>query len=201
MEKNKNELKQHWFSSFMRNDKIFIKINNEIYSSYLAEISNIHYEEGYAQPLFDIKYDNESLYDDEAYNKLISSAVGEILIKAVAAEKAAINNAMNTVVDNYFNKFFNNNGIKINSDLTISQLLKMNKLYPIPLPESDEEIFPSAETEINDYLKNMKWDSEFSVFDLADNNKEYNLTKEEDKQSFIILVNDKLKQFIVKETK
>lgn len=201
MEKNKNELKQHWFSSFMRNDKIFIKINNEIYSSHLAEISNIHYEEGYAQPLFDIKYDNESLYDDEAYNKLISSAVGEILIKAVAAEKAAINNAMNTVVDNYFNKFFNNNGIKINSDLTISQLLKMNKLYPIPLPESDEEIFPSAETEINDYLKNMKWDSEFSVFDLADNNKEYNLTKEEDKQSFIILVNDKLKQFIVKESK
>lgn len=198
MEKNKNELKQHWFSSFMRNDKIFIKINNEIYSSHLAEISNIHYEEGYAQPLFDIKYDDESLYDDEAYNKLISSAVGEILIKAVAAEKATINNMMNTVVDKYFDKFFSDNGIKINSDLTISQLLKMNKLYPIPLPESDEEIFPSAETEINDYLKNMKWDSEFSVFDLADNNKEYNLTKEEDRKLFIVLINDKLKQFIVK---
>lgn len=198
MEKIKNELEQHWFSSFMRNDKIFIKINNDVYSTHLAEISNIHYEDNNQYPLFDIKYDDESLYEDEAYNKLISSAVGEIIIKAVSAERASINNVMNNITDEYFKKLFVNNDINIKSDLTYTQLLKMNKLYPIPLAENNEEIFPKEANELKDYLQSMNWDSEFSVFDLADDNKEYNLTKEEDKISFIMLINERLKQFIVK---
>lgn len=192
MEKAKNELKQHWFSSFMRDEKIFIKINNEIYSKHLAEISNIHYEDDSKYPVFDIKYDDEMLYDDEAYNKLISTAVGEIIIKAVSAERASINNAMNNVTDTYFNKLLADNNIKIKSDLTITQLLKMNKLYPIPLPDSNEELFPDGETNLNQYLQNMNWESDFSVYDLADSNKEYNMTKEEDRVAFFKLLDSRL---------
>lgn len=195
MEKIKNELQEHWFSSMMREDGvIMIKINNEVYSNHIAQISNLHYEEENQPPVFDIVYDDETLYDDEAYNTYISKAVGEILISAIQAEQVRADTAMALASDYFIDNLFKLYNISVNSELSYTQLFKMNDLFPIPVINDEEKIF-ADNNEIEDYINNIKWDSEFSIYDIKEN-KEYSLKTDKDKEIFINLVKSRLSEYL-----
>ena len=187
-----------WYTSYMTTDGVVhIKLNDEKYSSRDAKITNIGLvKEGSSEVNFDCEFEDEAYYDDTEYVQSIQKAVGDILANAITLQEAEMKKALDNDADVYFTKIFREYQLHMKTPMTSSQVMKVNRLYPCPILDENESVLPDEGSDMQAYIDKMKSTGEYSVFDLADNNKEYNMTKKEDKDAFISLLKERGKEYV-----
>lgn len=189
---------ENWYTSVMTPDgTVVLKINNEKYSSRTAKIKNIGLEEENSDKInFDCEFEDESFYNEPEYVELIQKAVGDIIAKAISLQEAEIKRSLDNDADVYFTKIFREKNLHMKTAMTSSQVMKVNKLYPCPIVDKNEDLLPAEGSDIQAYIDKMKSTGDYSVFDLDDNNKEYNMTVEADKDAFIALLKERGKEYV-----
>ena len=189
------EEKKDWYATIMdTNGNILIKILNEKYSPYVVTVNNIQGNEQTGDVDFDVLDFPDDLNDDKEFIHQIQLAVGDIVARAITAAEADRANAERTVQDIYFTDILKKHHVHSKVDMTTTQAMKSLKLYPCPIVDEDE-ILPADDAGIEEYVQNMKGKCDYSVFDLDDNNKEYNMTIEADQNAFIELLKSKGKDY------
>ena len=189
------EEKKDWYATIMdTNGNILIKILDEKYSPYVVTVNNIQSNEQTSSVDFDVLDLPDHLNDDKEFIHQIQLAVGDIVARAITAAEADRANAERTVQDIYFTDILKKHHVHSKVDMTTTQAMKSLKLYPCPIVDEDE-ILPADDAGIEEYVQNMKGKCDYSVFDLDDNNKEYNMTVEADQNAFIELLKSKGKDY------
>lgn len=189
------EEKKDWYATIMdTNGNILIKILDEKYSPYVVTVNNIQGNEQTGGVDFDVLDFPDDLNDDKEFIHQIQLAVGDIVARAITAAEADRANAERTVQDIYFTDILKKHHVHSKVDMTTTQAMKSLKLYPCPIVDEDE-ILPADDAGIEEYVQNMKGKCDYSVFDLDDNNKEYNMTVEADQNAFIELLKSKGKDY------
>lgn len=189
------EEKKNWYATIMdTNGNILIKILDEKYSQYVVTVNNIQGNEQTHGVDFDVLDFPDDLNDDKEYIHQIQLAVGDIVARAITAAEADRANAERTVQDIYFTDILKKHHVHSKVDMTTTQAMKSLKLYPCPIVD-ENEILPADDAGIEEYVQNMKGKCDYSVFDLDDNNKEYNMTVEAEQNAFIELLKSKGKDY------
>lgn len=189
------EEKKDWYATIMdTNGNILIKILDEKYSPYVVTVNNIQGNEHTHGVDFDVLDFPDDLNDDKEFIHQIQLAVGDIVARAITAAEADRANAERTVQDIYFTDILKKHHVHSKVDMTTTQAMKSLKLYPCPIVD-ENEILPADDAGIEEYVQNMKGKCDYSVFDLDDNNKEYNMTIEADQNAFIELLKSKGKDY------
>lgn len=189
------EEKKDWYATIMdTNGNILIKILDEKYSPYVVTVNNIQGNEQTGGVDFDVLDFPDDLNDDKEFIHQVQLAVGDIVARAITAAEADRANAERTVQDIYFTDILKKHHVHSKVDMTTTQAMKSLKLYPCPIVDEDE-ILPADDAGIEEYVQNMKGKCDYSVFDLDDNNKEYNMTVEADQNAFIELLKSKGKDY------
>ena len=178
---------------------ILIKILDEKYSQYVVTINNVHVNEETHGVDFDVLNFPDELNDDENFVRLVQMAVGDIVAKAITAREADIAKAEHDVQDEYFTKILRAYNLHSKVDLTTTQAMKCLKMYPVPILTGEDEDLPAEGSDLSAYYDAMSGrDCDYSVIDLDDNNKEYNMTIPEQKDAFINLLLERGKDYFFK---
>jgi len=189
------ENKEDWYSSYMnQKGNVVLKLLNEKYTNYVIEVSNIHMDDNGSNILFDVKEFPEELENDEEYIGLIQKAIGDIVTKAIVALQADQAKAEHNLQDIYFTNIFKANHIHAKTELSSSQILRLLKLYPVPLIEGDD-LLPEEGAEIEEYVEAAKGISDYMIADL-ENNKEYKMTEPKEVEEFIKVLKERGSDYV-----
>ena len=189
------ENKEDWYSSYMnQKGNVVLKLLNEKYTDYVIEVSNIHMDDDGSNILFDVKEFPEELENDDEYVGLIQKAIGDIVTKAIVALQADQAKAEHTLQDIYFTNIFKANHIHAKTELPTSQILRLLKLYPVPLIEGDE-LLPQEGAEIEEYVEAARGISDYMIADL-ETNKEYKMTEPKEVEEFIKVLKERGSDYV-----
>ena len=189
------ENKEDWYSSYMnQKGNVVLKLLNEKYTDYVIEVSNIHMDDDGSNILFDVKEFPEELENDDEYVGLIQKAIGVIVTKAIVALQADQAKAEHTLQDIYFTNIFKANHIHAKTELPTSQILRLLKLYPVPLIEGDE-LLPQEGAEIEEYVEAARGISDYMIADL-ETNKEYKMTEPKEVEEFIKVLKERGSDYV-----
>lgn len=189
-----SEKEKFYSCAINHKNNLVVKIMNEKYSKYVVEIANVHMDDD-KNVLFDVLDFPEELNEDNEYIGLLQAAVGDVVTQAVTALHADQAAAEHQIQDVYFTKILREFNVHCKTTLTTTQIMKALKLYPVPILD-DENLLPDEDADLEEYLMNTQGYCDYTVVDLDDNRKEYNMTIPEEKEAFVKLLKERGTEYL-----